>query len=78
MVRQIKAPFPCPANLPYGPLNAHCYHSVGDPLHDWNMTINQDYNDLTTVTTNILKHISGVETGGDGDAPGWNQGPKFV
>ena len=31
VVRQIKAPFPCPANLPYGPLNEHCYNSVGDP-----------------------------------------------
>ena len=69
MVRQIEAPFPCPANLPYGPLNEHCYHAVGDPLHDWNMTINQDYNDLTKITTDILKHISGVESGGDNEPP---------
>ena len=78
MVRQIKAPFACPANLPHGPLPENCYTHTNDPLHDWNMGIDQDYTDLTAVTVNILKHLSGANTDDGSKTPDWGKGPQYV
>ena len=75
LVRQVKAPAPLPAHLPFGPLQHQ--KVVLDPLAMNRSSIDDNYSLLAAQSAKILHELQGLCTDDTAGEPEWLEGPRF-